>query len=79
MVDAFFSGMTGVKFTRSDPKGAGFIHWCIMRIVGKPLFTTCVRPAMSLKSAEMMTLGDHLGAEQDLPLSRLNTFQQRLH
>jgi hypothetical protein len=35
MVDAFFSEMTGVKYTLSDLKDAGFIHWYVMKIMGK--------------------------------------------
>ena len=52
MVDAFFSGMMVVKYILSDPKDAGFIHWYIMKMMGKPLFMTCVHTAMSSKSAE---------------------------
>jgi hypothetical protein len=52
MVNAFFSETRVVKYTLSDPKDAGFIQWCIMKIIGKSLFMTCVHTAMSSKSAE---------------------------
>ena len=54
MVDAFFSETMVVQYTLSDPKDVGFIHWYIMKIMGKPLFMTYVHTAMSSKSAEMM-------------------------
>lgn len=52
MVDAFFLETMVVKYTLSDPKDAGFIHWYIMKIIGKSLFMTYVHMAMSSKSAE---------------------------
>ncbi len=51
MVDAFFSEIMVVQYTLSDPKDAGFIHWYMMKIVGKLLFMTYVHMAMSLKFA----------------------------
>ena len=54
MVDAFFSETMVVKYTLSDPKDAGFIHWYIMKIMGNSLFMTCVHTATSSKSAEMI-------------------------
>ncbi len=51
MADAFFSETRVVKYTLSDPKDAGFIQWCIMKIIGKSLFMACVHTAMSSKSA----------------------------
>ena len=54
MVDAFFSETMVVKYTLSDLKDAGFIHWYIMKIMGKPSFMTYVHTATSSKSAEMI-------------------------
>jgi len=54
MVDAFFSETMVVKYTLSDPKDAGFIHWYIMKIIGNSLFMTYVHTATSSKSAEMI-------------------------
>jgi len=54
MVDAFFSETMVVKYTLSDPKDAGFIHWYIMKMIGKSLFMAYVHTAMSSKSAEMI-------------------------
>jgi len=53
MVDAFFSEMTGVKYTLSGPKDAGFIHWCMMKTMGKASSMTFVHTAVSSKSAGM--------------------------
>ncbi len=52
MVYAFFSETMVVKYTLSDPKDAGFIHWYIMKNVGNSLFMAYVHTAMSSKSAE---------------------------
>ena len=54
MVDAFFSGKMVVGYTLSDPKDVGFIHWYIMKMIGKSLFMAYVHTAMSSKSAEMI-------------------------
>jgi len=54
MVDAFFSEIKAVKYTLSDLKDAGFIHWYIMKITGKSLFMTYVHTVMSSKSAGMI-------------------------
>jgi len=43
-----------VKYTLSDPKDAGFIHWYIMKSTGKSLFMAYVHTATSSKSAEMI-------------------------
>jgi len=53
MVDAFFSETMAVKYILSDPKDAGFIHWYMMKMIGKSLFMTYVHTATSSKSAEM--------------------------
>lgn len=52
MVDAFFSGITVVQYTLSDPKDADFIRSCITRIMGRLLFMTYARTGRSTKSAE---------------------------
>jgi hypothetical protein len=52
MVDAFFSETMGAKYTLSDPKDAGYIHWYITKIHGKSLFMIYAHMAMSLKLAE---------------------------
>ena len=54
MVDAFFSETMAVKYTLSDLKDVGFIHWYIMKILGKSLFMTFVHTGTSSKSAEMI-------------------------
>ena len=54
MVDAFFSETMVVKYTLSDLKDVGFIHWYIMKIMGKSLFMTYVHTATSSKSAGMI-------------------------
>jgi hypothetical protein len=51
MVDAFFSEITGVKSTLLDLKDAGFIHWYMMKTMGKVLSMTFVHTAVSSKSA----------------------------
>ena len=52
MVDAFFSEIMVVLYTLSDLKDVGFIHWYLMKIMGKSLFMIFVHTAMSTMSAE---------------------------
>ena len=51
MVDVFFSEMMVVKYTLSDLKDAGFIHWYTMIIGGESSFIAYAHTGMSSKSA----------------------------